>query len=259
MVTLVMSRGDRGHHRHLTDSGQGPLRVNDLVDGMIKNSSFMDTKARHKARDKLHKMGSTQKLSLREIFQNDVLALRQELQDGDPTFLASSNFTPIDVENRVATSTPNVNDIPSVTRWFLYESKPYDKDNRDITKHNMAILSQKLEKGKGVAGIFPLLGFREETSAFQLVFSGQFTKLATAVLQTHALELVHKSIRPENILVLPAGSPNASVGEDIPAIYLCGWQYARQVKQHATTFKNMVTPQHKIYQHPERQIPTARA
>ncbi|KAK7427698.1 hypothetical protein QQZ08_005804 [Neonectria magnoliae] len=127
----------------------------------------------------------------------------------------------------------------------------------------MAVLAQKLQKAQVNASIFPLLGFQEtsaQSRAFQLVFSGQFTnvpppnlagyfqsrpkpslnfrvdlcyQLAIAVLQTHALELVHKNIRPGNIL------------------------YARQVEQHTTTFKNMVTLQHKINQHPERQVPTA--
>ncbi|KAK7427699.1 hypothetical protein QQZ08_005805 [Neonectria magnoliae] len=84
------------------------LQMNELVDEMITNLSIIDTRARHKARDELREMGSTKELSqLLARFLEDALCLKQLLRDGDPTFLASSDFTPIDADNRVAASMPN--------------------------------------------------------------------------------------------------------------------------------------------------------
>ena len=180
-------------------------------------------------------------------------------------------------------------DFPSTVQWFLYESKPYLIHKKETAKENVRILAQKLHKAQPESGVLKLMGFRDEfdgqKGAFELVFASPFNstfpdtlssfiqthgtkpslnhrislchQLATAVLQTQTLGLVHKNIRPENILLLIDKTSPAMESESTPTLYLSGWQYARHVDGSATTLKGEVTLQSKIYQHPERQLPTA--
>lgn len=133
-------------------------------------------------------------------------------------------------------------------------------------------------------GILQLTGFTEDTekSTFHLIFACRFTgcypdtlegylkinatnpslnfrvnlcsQLATAVLQTMTLTLVHENIRPENICFLPAESTVGAMSGNTPGVFLTGWQYARQVERSVSFFKGKTTIQQKIYQHPERQL-----
>lgn len=183
--------------------------------------------------------------------------------------------------------------IPNTAQWFLFESKPYenqDAQKKEALKQNVRILSQKLHRAQEHIGILRLFGFRDEVDgkkgAFQLLFAvptlslkqypeslsqrmqAQPTKpslnfrislcnqLAMAVLQTMTLGLVHKNIRPENILILPA-EPTAATGipeKTSSSVFLTGWQYARQVERGVTNFRGETSMQRKVYQHPERQL-----
>ncbi|SPJ82568.1 uncharacterized protein FTOL_09973 [Fusarium torulosum] len=186
--------------------------------------------------------------------------------------------------------TDPVDGVSNTPQWFLFESRPYDQQSpqmRDAIKQNVQILAQKLQKAQENRGIIKLIGFTEhfEANSFQLVFAcpfeGQYppslqtylktyrtkpslnfrinlcSQLATAVLQTQTLGLVHKNITPENILLLPPVPEVDTQGRNIPKLFLTGWQYARQIERGVTNLKGEITIRRKIYQHPERQIPEA--
>ncbi|KAG8673741.1 hypothetical protein FPOAC2_07211 [Fusarium poae] len=176
--------------------------------------------------------------------------------------------------------------VPNTPCWFIFEPKPYDHGNpqqKEATKQNVRILAQKLHQAQQDNGILRLVGFRDEFEEkqghFQLIFKfkGSFSpslegylefnpmpslnfrvnlcnQLATAILQTQTLGLVHKNVRPENIAVFSDSTGIQAESEDNVALFLIGWQYARQVERGVTVLKGETTVQRKIYQHPERQF-----
>lgn len=184
--------------------------------------------------------------------------------------------------------------IPNTIQWFLFEMKPYenhDDRKKEVLKQNVRILAQKLHRAQEQMGILRLIGFRDEVNgkegAFQLLFvlpmpsqkqypdslsqslqahpakpSLNFrvslcNQLAMAVLETMTLGLVHKNIRPDNILLLPAEltmTATAIPGKAAPSVFLTGWQYARQVERGVTQFRGETSIQRRVYQHPERQL-----
>ncbi|KAF3937352.1 hypothetical protein ABW19_dt0204187 [Dactylella cylindrospora] len=179
--------------------------------------------------------------------------------------------------------------IPSELTWFLFEPKPYMLGKKDSVKEDMICLAQRLAKAQPRRGIPRLLGFRDEIGndggSFELIFYGNPTdkypqtlahrlqensvvpslnyrvslchQLAVAVLQTETLHLVHKNIRPENILLFPCGNILTPGAEEIPSLLLYGWQYARSVDGSATSLGGEISLQRRIYQHPERQVQVA--
>lgn len=182
-------------------------------------------------------------------------------------------------------------DLPSNIQLYLYESKPYLNMHKEDVRENIRILAKRLHRAQPNCGILKLLGFRDEFNgqqgAFQLIFTNPFAntscsalsqymhdhprkpslnfrlslcdQLSTAILQTHTLGLVHKNIRPENILLSQETNSDDNIipAERTPTLYLSGWQYARQVDHGVTNLRNETTLQKKIYQHPERQLPLA--
>ncbi|KAM0433462.1 hypothetical protein ACHAPT_004342 [Fusarium lateritium] len=269
-------------------------RVDELMDVMTTNSSIWDSWSRLEARNELVRIGSSGMLTkLRNEFRDDVMMLREQLKDSSPLFLSPRDFTVIEVVGQDPTFLVRGRLTASQdVQWYLLESKPYLLETRDEARESIEILSSKLSQLQSDSGILPFLGYRDEPGrdggAFQLLFRGPFDRglpatlstfminyrskpslnfrvdlcyqLAAAVLQTQALGLVHKNIRPENILIHPPEalqSPTARPGENIPALNLCGWQYAREVEQGVTRLTGDVALQRKIYQHPERQLPTA--
>lgn len=158
---------------------------------------------------------------------------------------------------------------------FILEAKHYTTYTRKPIRKDLHILSQKLAAASPDSGILPLLGFRDNPprNEFQLVFSipdgvGSIqtldkaysqpqpslnfrihlcSGLAEALLQTQRLGLVHKHIRPENILLLSRGD------DATPTVFLAGWQYARNVDGGVTKLIGESAWQRAIYQHPERQ------
>lgn len=163
---------------------------------------------------------------------------------------------------------------------FILESKPYTTHSIRSVKRDLRILSQKLAAADQHSGILPLVGFRDNPSRneFQLVFgipSGGGSmqtlasvygrprpslnfrihlcgQLAEAVLQTHKLGLVHKHIRPENVLLF--SMPHDTIADEpFPTTFLSGWQYARNVDGGVTRLVGESLWQRAIYQHPERQ------
>jgi serine/threonine protein kinase len=149
-------------------------------------------------------------------------------------------------------------------------------------KRDVRMLSQRLAAAERQNGILPLLGFRNNAlrNEFQLVFAMPSSmgspqtlgslygsaktrpplntrinicgQLAEAVLQTHMLGLVHKSIQPENVLLF-SFPHETEENESFPASYLCGWHYARSFDAGVTRLVGESRWQRAIYQHPERQ------
>ncbi|EEU36954.1 uncharacterized protein NECHADRAFT_81126 [Fusarium vanettenii 77-13-4] len=268
-------------------------RVDELMNVMTTNSSIWDSWSRLEARNELIRIGSSGILTrLRNEFRDDVMMLREHLKDSSLLCLSPRDFAIIEIICEDPTFVRGRSTASQDIQWYLLETKPYLLEKKEEAKESIEILSSKLSKLQPHSGILPLLGYRDEPGrdggAFQLIFQGPFVgglamtlstfmdhypyklslnfrvdlcyQLATAVLQTQLLGLVHKNIRPENILIhtLEAvQSPTAKPGENIPALSLCGWQYAREVEQCVTRLTGDVTLQRKIYQHPERQLPTA--
>ncbi|KAF4461321.1 het-s domain [Fusarium albosuccineum] len=269
------------------------IRLDKLTD-IATNHSIRGSWERYKAQNELIDIGKEGMLTrLRNEFRDDVMMLREQLKDPSPLYLSPRDLTVIDdagdypvrmMRGRLTAS----RDLLS----FIGESKPYTLNTKAEFQESINILAQKLSQAQPDTGILPFLGYRDEIGhdggAFQLIFHSPSNmvapptlathiaanrskpslnarvdfcyQLASAVLHTEVLGLVHKNIRPENILVYPSDamrSPIAKPGEDIPALTLCGWQYAREVEQGTTRLTGDITLQRKIYQHPERQLPTA--
>lgn len=280
------------------------LEIDELIDTMIRNSSWKATRARHEARDRLLDLGGTQAVSRAvQGFQMLIIALREHEKDNSPLELSDNDFVPLGTDNRLFSDskdaflgkgrlTDALPDVSNTPQWFLFESKPYDSQNtrgKQAVKTNVRILAEKLHLAHGQRGILRLIGFREEEAgtkgACQLIFTGPFkdsypeslktymeghksiptlnfrvnlcNQLATAVLQTMTLTLVHKNIRPENILLIPTKHSPGTGHTVTPDVFLAGWQYARQVERGVTSFQGEITLQRKVYQHPERQLTEA--
>ncbi|KAF8449355.1 hypothetical protein L210DRAFT_2660841 [Boletus edulis BED1] len=79
-------------------------------------------------------------------------------------------------------------------------------------------------------------------------------EISMAVMFTHAAGLVHKSISPENVLIL-RNSPTNNVRHEF-STYLVGFDAARLRDLSAYSAQRAETdPLKRLYQHPERQIP----
>ena len=83
--------------------------------------------------------------------------------------------------------------------------------------------------------------------------------IAEVVLQVHSVGLVHKNIRPDNVLLFDFVSSQPSAGDHSPSLYLSGWQYARHVSGETTQMIGEANWQKAIYHHPERQRQAAEA
>lgn len=77
-------------------------------------------------------------------------------------------------------------------------------------------------------------------------------QLAEAVLHVHTLGLVHKNIRPDNVLVVFPSNDLAFDNGTTPQTFLLGWERARNVRDNHTTLKGESLWERSLYQHPER-------
>ncbi|KAL8371575.1 hypothetical protein RB595_001393 [Gaeumannomyces hyphopodioides] len=78
-------------------------------------------------------------------------------------------------------------------------------------------------------------------------------QLAVAVLQTHKIGLVHKNIRPENLLVAVERASDDPASPIVNAtLFLCGWSESRDRSRGASTRRGESAPGKLIYQHPDR-------
>ncbi|KAJ8128098.1 hypothetical protein O1611_g5541 [Lasiodiplodia mahajangana] len=176
-------------------------------------------------------------------------------------------------------------DIEPSKQDYLLEYKSYKAQNKEKVRVDMVLLNRQLVAAEATEGIPKVLGFRDEPAAdgsgeFHLVMgipnisrdiqtlqqclrSTQpgpslnerillCGNLAEAVLHSHRLGLVHKNIRPENILPVP--DPNRTKSSPISGkTYLIGWPSARRTENHQTQHVGEYSWYKRIYQHPYRQ------
>lgn len=180
--------------------------------------------------------------------------------------------------------------IPSNVELFVLETKPYEQHTKDSVKKDLRVLAQKLSGSQARSGILPIVGFRDEfdgqAGAFQLVFhvqDPQYAKslvtlkalyseelpmpslnyrvelchqLSESILQIQTIDLVHKNVRPENIILSRDGALLSAMARPKEHLFLKGWQYARHVDPNnsRTYLRPETTVPRRIYQHPERQL-----
>ncbi|KAF4454645.1 HET-s/LopB domain protein [Fusarium austroafricanum] len=162
---------------------------------MVKNSSPMATRARHKARDTLLDLGGTKAISVAvQEFQFVILALRKLDKDESQLFLSPNDFQPLEIDSRVYDLSGNsffgrgrltdpLPGIPNTPQWLLFESKPYEHQipqQKETVKQNVRILALKLHQAQQDKGVLRLVGFRDEIDDkqgnFQLVFACVFER-----------------------------------------------------------------------------------
>ena len=164
---------------------------------------------------------------------------------------------------------------------FLFDAKPYVPSSKESLKKDLRFLSERLASKKTSSGILELVGFRDGGDNFQLVFKApssvqqlqtlQITlqrtqerlpslnarlslccQLAEIVLHVHTLGLVHKNVRPDNILAVFHTEDLVFDSNCSPELSLIGWERARQVNDNHTNLEGETLWERSLYQHPER-------
>ncbi|KAK5742266.1 hypothetical protein LTR17_003507 [Elasticomyces elasticus] len=199
---------------------------------------------------------------------SDTFKLRHETPDNHPgTTLPNSDIL-------VALGT-YADHGKRITAQLILENRRLENDVRFLS----AKLDEKALEGR--AGILPVLGYRQPpynepdgTKIFQLVFQlppdtvheslahwintkapptvverlNLCLQVAQAVSNVHAMDLVHKSLRPRAVLMLSKANDPGSAAK----LFLQDWTYVREVSG-ATTQLGETVWQKAIYQHPARQ------
>ena len=265
--------------------------IRDLTEFILSSSAFVHVRKRALVYQEIKDELSAITDSFSEFHQM-VMSLHLTKESESSLFLEDHDFVLLgeDRDWTILSSTAflargrGVQALPGGTSkvgTFCLECKPYVSETRGSAKKDLRVLSTKLAATKQLGGVLPLVGFRDNPSRsqLQLVFRGlsdsssvktmattyelepkpslnlraKFCQqLAEAVLQTHALGLVHKNIRPENILLVRTKAENG-VADPVPKVVLSGWQYARKVDGSNTRLVGESMWQKAIYQHPERQ------
>ncbi|KAL8793850.1 MAG: hypothetical protein Q9195_003576 [Heterodermia aff. obscurata] len=167
------------------------------------------------------------------------------------------------------------------TGLFLFDAKQYTPNTKGSLKKDFRFLSERLASTIISGGILPFVGFRDGGDEFQFVFQAPSSvdrmlslqstmqtaqdqlpslnaklsiccQLAEAVLHVHTLGLVHKNIRPDNVLVVFPEADLAFHGSADPQVFLLGWERARQVDDNHTNLEGENLWERSLYQHPER-------
>ncbi|KAJ2981657.1 hypothetical protein NUW58_g6635 [Xylaria curta] len=132
-------------------------KIDALIDQMIVNSSIWNSRPRQQARCQLNDLADSKAVSKAlSSFQDTTMALRELMKENAPLFLSSSDFTPIDPENRIPLRLDTFLGRGRITQprpgflsgvqWFLYESKEYPPGGKKDAQENAQILSQKLDR-----------------------------------------------------------------------------------------------------------------
>lgn len=186
--------------------------------------------------------------------------------DNGLTFLASASYV-----------APGEKD--AVEKDVIVESLPFKQATMHAVEEGVRNLAARLRPALASSFIPCLLGYRLGEEAVELVFERPLPgrevvslaklyatgspvpslnvrvalcrQLAVAVLQTHALGLVHKGIRPENLLIAVQREDERAIITDA-TLFLCGWDSSRLIEGVATKRVGASTPEKLMYQHPER-------
>lgn len=172
---------------------------------------------------------------------------------------------------------------------FILEGMKYAYGEQDTAGEAALVLASKLYKAELSHGIPRLVGYRHvpSRSCHELIFSIPSNcgsprtlhdlllyknpavrppsltsrlnichQLAKAVLFTNDLELVHKNIRPQNLLILSPEDDREDTEKirslPLGTVFLINWESSRNAGD-ATTLVGSTDWQHGIYQHPQRQ------
>lgn len=168
----------------------------------------------------------------------------------------------------------------AVVKDILLEQRPYTDYNKDELEQSMRDMATKLHSALPVWNIPRLIGYRTNAMyrTLELVFDRPHpakklvtlssiylaeipepslnvrialcSQLAVAVIQAHTLGMVHKHIRPENLLITLSKDEKGGVAE--ASLFLAGWQNSRIIKGVATARLGESTVEKAIYQHPNR-------
>jgi serine/threonine protein kinase len=163
---------------------------------------------------------------------------------------------------------------------ILLESRLYKEYNKAELEQEMRSMATTLNSALPAWNIPSLIGYRTnpEKKTMDLVFDRPHptkelislasiyvsgtpepslnvrialcSQLAIAVIQAHTLGIVHKHIRPDNLLIALSRNEEGGIAE--ASLYLAGWQNSRIIKGVATARRGESTVQKAIYQHPKR-------
>lgn len=163
--------------------------------------------------------------------------------------------------------------------WFLCERRAYNSGDKATVEHNMRYLSEKLNALPNKMETLDFVGFKDniDESCFDLVFdlpggiliektladmlylSNEKPSLnlrihlckqvANAIFQVHEANMVHKSVRSQNLLFFPG--VESDIGSDCQ-VFLVNWHMLRRVDAATQRFPEQ-DPMMGIYQHPSRQ------
>ncbi len=261
------------------------------VDTMVEKASALYSRSRIKAYEDMKSELTVLETKMSK-FRNLIMAFRHVqiseslllLEDQDfQTIGSETERTQINEGTFVAKGRP-ARDIQQAKKGvglFLFDAKPYTPNSKESLKKDLRFLSERLASKKTSSGILPLVGFRDGSDNFQLVFNVPSTvprlqtlqkamqrtqerlpslnvrlslccQLAEAVLHVHTLGLVHKNVRPDNILAVFPADDLALDSRSYPQIFLLGWERARQVSDNHTNLEGETLWERSLYQHPER-------
>ncbi|KAF2826581.1 hypothetical protein CC86DRAFT_416221 [Ophiobolus disseminans] len=230
-------------------------------------------------------------------FHQTVMRLRAIVQSDSSLLLDSQDFTFIgekpafakigEISFTIEASYLDSGKTDMTTEEVLLEKISYGNGPKDAILRSARILATKLSPARTAWNIPRLIGYRDDQleHSVQLIFGHPFpgktlislayiysdgiaepslnvrvrlcSQLAVAVLQTHKLGLVHKHIRPGNLLIAFEKASNGGINEG--ALFLAGWQNARLIEGATTTLIGEKTVSKVIYQHPERRVENGRA
>ena len=266
-------------------------KIDSDVDIIQSNASALYSRSRNKAyRDMKTELTILEtKMSK---FRDLVMALRNVQISESSLYLEDHDFQIIGGETGVtrlnestfATKGRPARDIRQARKGvglFLFDTQLYTPNTKGLLKKDFRFLSERLASTITSSGILPFVGFRDGGDGFQLVFQAPSSvdrilslhlamqaaqnqlpslnvklsiccQLAEAVLHVHTLGLVHKNIRPDNVLVVFPGDDLAFDGNTNPQVFLLGWERARQVDDNHTNLEGEKLWERSLYQHPER-------
>ena len=261
------------------------------VDVMIEKASAIYSRSRIRAyQDMKNELIVLEKMMSK--FRNLIMAFRHVQISESSLLLEDTDFQLIhsEIENaRINESTfvtkgRPARDIQQAKKGvglFLLDAKSYTPNSKESLKKDLRFLSERLASQKTSSGILPLVGFRDGGDSFQLVFIAPSSaqrlqtlrtamsrtqermpslnvrlslccQLAEAVLHVHTLGLVHKNVRPDNILTVFPTDDVTFHSSTYPQMFLLGWERARQVNDNHTNLEGETLWERSLYQHPER-------
>ena len=261
------------------------------VDVMVEKASALYSRSRIKAYKDMKseltvletKMSKFRNLTMAfrhlQISESSLLLEDQDFQligaKTDQTWINESTFV------RKGRPARDIQQAKKGVGLFLFDRKPYTPSSKESLKKDLRFLSERLASKMTSSGILPLVGFRDEGDSFQLVFNAPSSvqrlqtlqtamrrtqgrlpslnvrlsfccQLAEAVLHVHTLGLVHKNVRPDNVLVVFHADNlvfDSSKGREL---FLLGWERARQANDNHTNLEGETLWERCLYQHPER-------